>query len=124
MYVKPLQLCLTLWDPVDHSPPGSSVHRLSRQECLSGLPCPPPGDLPDPGLELVSRMSPAMTGGFFTTLHLCHLKSPGRATLGPDSQRTLFCLCQLCGPSIPWLIVVWLQCLPPPSPDLLLCVFL
>ena len=40
---------------------------FSRQECLSGLPCPPPGDLPDPGLELVSLMSPAMTDGFFTT---------------------------------------------------------
>ena len=27
---------------------------LSRQECCSGLPCPPPGDLPDPGIEPVS----------------------------------------------------------------------
>ena len=38
-----------------------------RQECWSGLPCPPPGDLSDPGTEPVSVMSPALAGGFFTT---------------------------------------------------------
>ena len=37
---------------------------FSMQECWSGLPCPPPGDLPDPGMEL---MSPALAGRFFTT---------------------------------------------------------
>ena len=31
--------------------------RFSRQEYWSGLPCPPPGDLPDPGIE---PMSPAL----------------------------------------------------------------
>ena len=31
------------------------------------LPCPPPGDLPDPGIELTSLMAPALAGGFFTT---------------------------------------------------------
>ena len=40
---------------------------FSRQEYWSGLPFPPPGDLPDPGIELVSPMSPASAGGFFTT---------------------------------------------------------
>ena len=38
----------------------------SRQEYWSGLPCPPPGDLPDPGLGHVSLTSPALAGGFFT----------------------------------------------------------
>ena len=33
---------------------------LSRQECWSGLPCPPPGDLPDPGIQLVSPVAPAL----------------------------------------------------------------
>ena len=37
-----------------------------RQEYWSGLPCPPPGDLPDPGIELTSLMSPAVADGFFT----------------------------------------------------------
>ena len=40
---------------------------FSRQEYWCGLPCPPPGDLPDPGIELKSLASPALTGGFFTT---------------------------------------------------------
>ena len=40
---------------------------FSRQEYWSGLPFPPPGDLPDPGIEPRSLMSPALAGGFFTT---------------------------------------------------------
>ena len=40
---------------------------LSRQEYWSGLPCPPPGDLPNPGIEPASLESPASAGGFFTT---------------------------------------------------------
>ena len=35
-----------------------------RQEYRSGLPCPPPGDLPDPGIEPVSLTSLALAGGF------------------------------------------------------------
>ena len=39
-----------------------------RQEHWSGLPCPPPpGDLPDPGIEPASLTSPALAAGFFTT---------------------------------------------------------
>ena len=40
---------------------------FSRQEYWSGLPWPPPGDLPNPGIESTSLSSPALTGGFFTT---------------------------------------------------------
>ena len=40
-----IQLCPTLCDPVDCSPPGSSVHWILQQEYWSVLPCPPPGDL-------------------------------------------------------------------------------
>ena len=40
---------------------------FSRQEYWSGLPCPPPGDLPDPGIGLTSLTPPARAGGFFTT---------------------------------------------------------
>ena len=38
-----------------------------RQEYWSGLSFPSPGDLPNPGIELGSLMSPALAGGFFTT---------------------------------------------------------
>ena len=40
---------------------------FSRQEYWSGLPCPPPGDLPDSGIEPMSLTSPALTGEGFTT---------------------------------------------------------
>ena len=39
---------------------------FSRQEYWSGFPCPPPEDLPDPGIKLVSLLSPALAGWFFT----------------------------------------------------------
>ena len=38
-----------------------------RKEYCSGLPCPPPGDLPDPGIEPKTLVSPALAGEFFTT---------------------------------------------------------
>ena len=40
---------------------------VSRQEYWSGLPCPPPGDLPNPGIKPESLISLALAGGFFTT---------------------------------------------------------
>ena len=39
---------------------------FSMQEYWRGLPCPPPGDLPDPGTELISVTSPPLAGRFFT----------------------------------------------------------
>ena len=36
---------------MDRNLPGSSLQGFSRQEYWSGLPCPSPGDLPDPGME-------------------------------------------------------------------------
>ena len=41
---------------------------FSRQEYWSELPCPPPRDLPDPGVEPVSLMSPVLAGELFTTI--------------------------------------------------------
>ena len=40
---------------------------FSRQKYWSGLPFPPPGDLPDPGIKPTSLMSPALVAEFFTT---------------------------------------------------------
>ena len=40
---------------------------IPRQEYQSGLLCPPPGHLPDPGIEPMSLISPALAGSFFTT---------------------------------------------------------
>ena len=44
---------------------------FSRQEYWSGLPCPPPGDIPDPGIQPSSLASPTLAGGFFIHLGLC-----------------------------------------------------
>ena len=61
------QSCPTLCDPMNYSPLASLSMGFSRQKYSSGLPCPPPGDLPNPGIESPSLTSPALAGGFFTT---------------------------------------------------------
>ena len=66
---KSLQSCPTLLDPMDCSPPGSSVHGILQARILECLPLPTPGDLPDPGIE---PESPELAGRFFTT------KPPGK----------------------------------------------
>ena len=63
-----VQLSATIWT-VAHQAPLSM--EFSRQEYWGGLPCPPPGDLPNPGIEPRSLMSPALAGGFFTTSTTC-----------------------------------------------------
>ena len=113
-----LQSCLTLCDPVDYSLSGSSIHGFSRQEYWSGLPCPPSGDLPDPGIEPASLTSPSLADGFFTTsatweepdtallvvkhIEICTSRETG-VVLSP--LRTLL-LSQSCGysPDISWII--------------------
>ena len=58
---------------------------LSGQEYWSGLPFPPPGDLPDLGIKPASSASLALAGGFFTTeplgkpQKLDKLKSPSKS---------------------------------------------
>ena len=49
------------------------MDRGAWQEYWSGLPCPPPGDLPDLGIEPASLRCPALAGGFFTTSATCSL---------------------------------------------------
>ena len=61
---KPLQSRPTLCDPVDCSPPGSPSLGFSRQEHWRRLPLPSPGDLPHPGIEAASPLSPELAGGF------------------------------------------------------------
>ena len=56
-------LFVTLWTVARWAPLSMG---FSRQEYWSGLPCPPPVDLPDPGIKPMSFMSPALAGGFFT----------------------------------------------------------
>ena len=76
-----LQLCPTLSDPMDL--PDSSVHGIFPARILSGLPFPPPGDLPDPGVGLATPVSasPALQAD-------CLPLSPrGKALLRPKLPR-------------------------------------
>ena len=57
-------LFVTLWT-VAHQ--ASLSIGFSRQEDWSGLPCPPPRDLPDPGIQPASLMPSVLAGGFFIT---------------------------------------------------------
>ena len=59
-------LFMILWT-VAHQAPLSTG--FSRQEHQSGWPCPPPGVLPDPGIEHVSLMSPIVAGRFYIYTH-------------------------------------------------------
>ena len=69
-----VQFFVTPWTATHQAPLSTG---LPRQEYWSGLPFPPPGDLPKPGVEPASLTFPALTGGFFTTcatweaLHVC-----------------------------------------------------
>ena len=62
-WVSHVWLVVTPWT-VAHQAPLSM--ELPRQECWSGLPFPPPGDLPDSGIKPTSLVSPALAGRFFT----------------------------------------------------------
>ena len=60
LHAKSLPSCptrVTLWTVARQAP-------LSRQEYWNGLPCLSPGDLLDPGIKLMSLMTPALEVGF------------------------------------------------------------
>ena len=55
-----LQSCLTLCNPVDCSPSGSSVCGILQARTLEWVSMSSPGDLPDSGIKSTSLMSPAL----------------------------------------------------------------
>ena len=70
-----VQLFVTVWT-VSHQAPLSM--EFSRQDYWSGLPCPPLGDLLDPGIEPKSPMAPVLQAG---SLPLSHWKRPTTVTI-------------------------------------------
>ena len=87
MRAKSRQSCPTLCDPTDCSPSGSSVE-FSRPEYWGGLPCPPPGDIPDPGIEPVSLMSPALAAA--AAKLLSRVRLPGAPWAAARRVRGVF----------------------------------
>ena len=65
---KSLESCLRLCDPMVYSQSDSSVCGTLQARILDGLPCPPPGDLPDPGIKSTSLAVLTLPGGFWTTV--------------------------------------------------------
>ena len=82
-------LC-TLWAVAHQAPlsmdsPGKDTRNV--------LPCPPPGDVPNPGIEPTSLASPALAGRFF--YHSCHLGSPTSSEAGLNDLLKLLMLIEL-----------------------------
>ena len=74
------QSCPTLYDPMDCSLLGSSVHGILQARILDGLPCPSPGNIHDPGIE--SRF-PELQADSLTA-------SPGKTIMVEDVSQTGF----------------------------------
>ena len=77
------QSCLTLCNPVDYSPPGSSVNGISQAKIVEWVPFPPPGNLTDPEITPDSLTSPALQAD---SLPLSHRGFPKDA-LNPVVER-------------------------------------
>ena len=67
VHAKLLQPCATLHKSMPVACLAPLSMGFSRKKCWSGLPCAPPGDLPNPGIESASLTAPSLAGGFFTT---------------------------------------------------------
>ena len=70
---------MTLWTVARQAPLSMG---FPRQEYWSGLSFFPPRDLPDPGIEPVSPVSPALAGGFVTT------QPPGKSLSKAQEQKS------------------------------------
>ena len=82
------ELCLTHCDPMDCSCQAPLSMGFSRQGYWSGLPCPPPGDLPDPGIKPVSLKVSCM--GRWALYHWRHLGSPVFMVKSPFKIKNIY----------------------------------
>ena len=89
---RALKLCPTLCYPVDCSPSSSSVQEIFQVGILEWVAFPPPGDLPNPGIEPVSLVSSTLATWRLLLCHLgsnelesdCHICiTPGEREQGP-----------------------------------------
>ena len=77
------QLCPTLCHPMDCSPQAPLSKGFRRQEYWSGLPFPPPGDLPNPETEPTSLVAPALAGSLYP-------EPPGKPSIDDEAIFFLF----------------------------------
>ena len=89
-------VCSVMFNPMVPlpSPLGSSVCGIIQARILEGLPFPPAGDLPDPGITRLSPVAPSLAGGFFASeppgSPETHLLSPS-----PELELTVSDLCHM-----------------------------
>ena len=96
------QSCSSLHNPMGCRPPGTLVHDISQARILEQVAISSSGDLPDPGTEPASLASPALAGGFFTTVPL-----RGHLTLKPSLYHsTLLKLRHTLGVQGPLLLII------------------
>ena len=96
IHPKLLQSCPTLCDPMDCSPPASTVHGIFQARILEWVAFPTPGDLPDPGIEPVYLRYPAFVSRFLqlalpgkaAICILTHLSPPSWTSLPPTHPLT------------------------------------
>ena len=82
LHAKLLQSCSTPCEPISVSCQAPLSMGFSRQEYWNGLPCPPPGDLPDSGIEATFPAAPALQ---LDSLPLSHQGSPVNRCIVKDS---------------------------------------
>ena len=80
VHANSLQSCPSLCNPVDRSPPGSSVHRILQARILEWAAL-LQGIFPTQGWKPTSLKSPALAGKFFTTVQLRAMDVWGQTTL-------------------------------------------
>ena len=82
--VLSLQLCRLFMIPQTVARQGPLSMGFSRQENWSRLPCPPPGDLPNPGIEPTSSLA----GEFFTTSATWEAQAVGIGTITKNTNES------------------------------------
>ena len=94
--VKSLQSCPTLCNPMDYRLPGSPAHGILQARILEWVDISSSGDLPNPGIEPASLISPALAGRLFTASATWEI--PGRP-IRSDQIRSVAQSCPtLCNP--------------------------
>ena len=83
VHAKSLQLCLTLWDPMECSPPGSSVHGILQARILEWVAIPSFRELSPPRDQTTSLLSPALANWVFFFLPLVPPAEPSRKQSWP-----------------------------------------
>ena len=74
---------------MDHALSGFFAQGFPKKEYWSRLPCPPPSNLPDPGIEPTSLMSPELSGESFTTSTACEALLEDRFKTHTYTQTTI-----------------------------------